>query len=106
MTTGPNVPDRPCSAVRQDGRDRRWFWLGIAVLQLAFLGHQLVQRRFHIGDAKTKTGDSYEYLWQAQNIRHAGSFYSGDPGAPIVPELYTRRPPLYPLLIAAIATVW
>ncbi|MGW8315672.1 MAG: hypothetical protein ACWGNV_08735 [Bacteroidales bacterium] len=43
--------------------------------------------------------DSEEYLNASQNLFTQGVLYSGDLSEPIRDELFTRRPPLYPLMI-------
>lgn len=47
--------------------------------------------------------DSEEYLNASQNLYQQGILYCGDLSQPVREELYTRRPPLYPILIGAIA---
>ena len=50
-------------------------------------------------------GDSYEYVYEALHIKQHFFFYSGSPALPVVPEYMTFRPPLYPLLLAAVYTL-
>lgn len=45
------------------------------------------------------TGDSDEYLYQANNLRYHFSTYSGDLEEPIKTKLYTLRAPFYPMVI-------
>ncbi len=47
-------------------------------------------------------GDSYEYIYEALNIKNYGFFYSGNPAMPISPEYMTQRQPVYPLFLLAI----
>jgi len=44
-------------------------------------------------------GDSFEYVYEALNIKHMCFFYSGNPAMPILPEYMTQRQPLYPLFL-------
>jgi hypothetical protein len=49
--------------------------------------------------------DTVEYLHAASNLYEEGTLYCGDLSDPIREELYTRRPPLYPILLGiAVAT--
>ncbi|MEO6094746.1 MAG: hypothetical protein ABIW76_03360 [Fibrobacteria bacterium] len=43
-----------------------------------------------------------EYLKEGENIASAGVFYAGDLTRPIDSDLYTKRPPLYPIFIAVV----
>lgn len=45
------------------------------------------------------TTDSHEYLQAANNVKHHLILYAGNIQQPINPALYSRRPPLYPILI-------
>jgi hypothetical protein len=45
--------------------------------------------------------DSYEYLFQAFNIKNYGSFYCLDFNQPVDIHFYTKRPPFYGLFIFA-----
>ena len=47
-------------------------------------------------------GDSYEYIYEAMNIKEHFFFYSGNAAMPIEPEYMTQRQPLYPLLLATV----
>ena len=38
-------------------------------------------------------GDSFEYIYEALNIKKYFFFYSGNPAMPIVPECMTQRQP-------------
>ncbi len=49
-------------------------------------------------------GDSYEYIYEALNIKRYFFFYSGNPAMPIVPEYMTQRQPLYPLFLLGVYT--
>jgi hypothetical protein len=45
------------------------------------------------------TVDSHEYALAARNLADSGTLYAGELGSETDPALYTRRPPLYPLLV-------
>lgn len=47
-------------------------------------------------------GDSFEYIYEAINIKQHFFFYSGNPALPIEPEYMTQRQPLYPLLLLSV----
>src|ERR1035438_6064954 len=47
-------------------------------------------------------GDSFEYIYEALNIKRYFFFYSGNPAMPIIPEYMTQRQPLYPLFLLAV----
>lgn len=47
-------------------------------------------------------GDSFEYIYEALNIKNHFFFYSGNPAMPIVPEYMTQRQPGYPLFLLAV----
>lgn len=52
-----------------------------------------------------KTADSAEYTRAATNLLKNGTFYSGRQVSDQNPAHFSRRPPLYPLLIASLRTV-
>ncbi len=52
------------------------------------------------------TFDSWEYLQAADNLRTHGVLYAGDLSEPVTPDLFTRRPPLYPLLLSFLRSAW
>ena len=47
-------------------------------------------------------GDSYEYIYEAVNIKRIFFFYSGNPAMPILPEYMTQRQPVYPLFLLGV----
>ncbi len=47
-------------------------------------------------------GDSFEYIYEALNIKKYFFFYSGNPAMPIVPEYMTQRQSGYPLFLLAV----
>jgi len=65
-----------------------WFWSVLIVIHLAFLGVAVQNKNF-------TTKDSWEYIWQAQNLKASGSWYAGDLTQDINPALYNQRPPAY-----------
>ena len=48
------------------------------------------------------TGDSFEYIYEALNIKRYFFFYSGNSAMPILPEYMTQRQPLYPLFLLSV----
>ena len=52
--------------------------------------------------ARIYMGDSYEYIYEACNIKNLFFCYSGNPVLPIEPEYMTQRQPLYPLLLMGV----
>lgn len=49
--------------------------------------------------------DSIDYLWQAENIKAKGSFYSFDPELGLKIDYYSKRPPLYGLVVLVFKTL-
>jgi len=47
-------------------------------------------------------GDSFEYVYEALNIKKYFFFYSGNASLPIVPEYMTQRQPVYPLFLLSV----
>src|SRR3954467_8974841 len=47
-------------------------------------------------------GDSFEYIYEALNVKRYLFFYSGNPAMPISPEYMTQRQPLYPLFLLSV----
>lgn len=45
------------------------------------------------------TGDSFEYVYMAINIKEQGWLYCGNPALPLVTEYLTLRQPVYPLFL-------
>jgi 4-amino-4-deoxy-L-arabinose transferase-like glycosyltransferase len=50
--------------------------------------------------------DSVDYIWQADNFTNTGSLYAYDFSQPIKIDYYTKRPPLYGLLVWAMQGVF
>lgn len=46
-----------------------------------------------------KIADSYDYLFQAENLRESGSFYAWDMKETIKPDYFTKRTPGYAVLL-------
>lgn len=67
----------------------------IALVHVAFFLMACGFRRIYMGD-------SFEYIYEALNIRDHLFFYSGNPALPIEPEYMTQRQPLYPLLLLGV----
>lgn len=72
----------------------KFFLLSIAFLHLCFFVWQVLHGNYFLTD-------SFEYLNAAANLKSNFLLYSGDITKPIIVELFTRRPPLYPLFLAA-----
>ena len=69
------------------------FWLLVTGIHLFFFFYQLY---FQSGYFK----DSEEYIQSAQNLIQQGSFYCGDFDEPIRIDNFSKRPPVYPSIIA------
>ncbi|HCS19350.1 MAG TPA: hypothetical protein DIW47_02110 [Bacteroidetes bacterium] len=55
----------------------------------------------------TRIADSYDYLYQAENLRNSGSFYAGNLEEPIKPDYYTKRTPGYGVILYLLqSTEW
>ena len=54
------------------------------------------------GFTRIYMGDSFEYIYEALNIKRYFFFYSGNPAMPISPEYMTQRQPLYPLFLLGV----
>jgi hypothetical protein len=69
-----------------------WFLFFLIFIHSIYLTYQLKHKNIYLSDSK-------EYLFEADNIKTTGSFYCGDLNKPIKNELFTKRPPLYPLFL-------
>ncbi|RPH32372.1 MAG: hypothetical protein EHM93_09420 [Bacteroidales bacterium] len=67
----------------------------LILIHLIFLSVQVVNKNIYLSD-------SHEYLMEAENISNNGTFYCGNLDEPINNDLYTKRPPVYPLFIASV----
>lgn len=54
---------------------------------------------WQLGRGEIYTKDSEEYLFAAKNILHHFNLYSGDLSLPMDFRLFSKRPPLYPLVL-------
>lgn len=71
----------------------------IIVLVCAFALHILLLLHTSQHPHVRLTNDSHEYLAAAANLREAGVLYAGSLADKRSEELYSKRPPLYPLMI-------
>ncbi len=67
------------------------FLFFLLLIHLIFFIAQLFLQNYEMSDSK-------DYLWMAQNISK-GELYCGDLNSPINPDLYTKRPPGYPIFL-------
>ncbi len=67
------------------------FWLLAIALHALFFGYQLSQSNYYLAD-------STEYLLAAENLLEHGSLYCGE-WPPERIDYFTKRPPLYPLIL-------
>jgi hypothetical protein len=65
-----------------------WFWSIVVLIHVSFFSIAVQKKNF-------TTKDSWEYLWQSQNLKSSGSWYAGDLTQEINPALYNQRPPAY-----------
>lgn len=66
----------------------------ILLLHLIFFGYQSLQERYYLLDSE-------EYVQAAENLRESGTLFSGELEAePLRIDHYSKRPPLYPALLA------
>jgi hypothetical protein len=72
-------------------------WTAFALILLA---HFLFLLIAHF-NAPAPLSDSDDYLHASENLYSQGVLYCGDLSKPIVEEKFTRRPPLYPLLLGS-----
>ncbi len=71
-------------------------FIGIVVLvHVAFFLLACLYKRIYMGD-------SFEYIYEALNVKRYFFFYSGNPAMPIVPEYMTQRQPGYPLFLLTV----
>jgi hypothetical protein len=77
-----------------NSRPNKSFFLAIVLLHLFYFLWQVLHANYLLTD-------SFEYLQAAANLKSDFLLYSGDLSKPIVTELFTRRPPIYPLFLAA-----
>ena len=82
-----------------NGSSQKIFWSLIIAFHLGFLVWQLVHQQVMLVDSE-------EYVQEAQNIIQSGDFYCGDPGLPVRMDNYTKRPPVYPLFLAFVLSIF
>ena len=75
-------------------KDKLFIGILLLVHALFFLT-ALVYKRIYMGD-------SFEYIYEALNIKTDFFFYSGNPALPIQPEYMTQRQPGYPLFLLGV----
>lgn len=80
--------------LKPDHKDRIFAGIIVAAHILFFL--------LAVGYKRIYMGDSFEYIYEALNIKQYLFFYSGNPAMPIAPEYMTQRQPGYPLFLLAI----
>ncbi len=73
--------------------NRRRFWILVIVIHLVFFGKQLIFEHSLLQDSK-------EYLYAAENLIHSHTLYAGDLSEKFNPNFLTKRPVLFPLIIA------
>ena len=72
----------------------KFFLLSIIFLHLCFFVWQVLHGNYYLTD-------SFEYLKAAANLKSDFLLYCGDINKPVITELLTRRPPVYPLFLAS-----
>jgi hypothetical protein len=81
-------------ALKFDRRDK--IFIGaVALVHVLFFLLACCYKRIYMGD-------SFEYIYEALNIKQYFFFYSGNPALPIEPEYMTQRQPLYPLFLLGV----
>ena len=75
------------------------FWLSVVLVHVIFFGVFYFNNNIYMADSK-------EYLYQAYNIKNYFSNYCADLAIQINPALYTKRPPLYGLMILMLKTIY
>lgn len=85
--------------LKEEERKRYIFWISVTVIHVIYFVVAVINKHIYMAD-------SYEYLQQAFNIRNFGSFYCLDFNQPIEMHFFTKRPPLYGLLIMVIKVIY
>jgi hypothetical protein len=70
----------------------RYILIGIILLHVLWFTGGMCWRHFY-------NGDSWEYIYLAENIKH-GWFYSANPALPVIDFQLTNRTPLYSILLS------
>jgi len=81
-------------ALKFDRRDKIFIGV-VALVHVLFFLLACCYKRIYMGD-------SFEYIYEALNIKQYFFFYSGNPALPIEPEYMTQRQPLYPLFLLGV----
>ncbi len=76
-----------------NNRKRYIFWVILVIVHLGSFVYQYSQKNWYLKD-------SHEYVFAARNVITSSILYSGDLQAPERIDFYTKRPPVYPLLLA------
>ena len=77
----------------------KYFWGSVIFLHIFYFVTALILKNIYMAD-------SYEYLQQAFNIKNYSSFYCLDFSQPINIFFFTKRPPLYGLIIFVFKIVY
>lgn len=75
------------------------FWASIVIVHILFFVVFYYSYNIYMAD-------SIEYLMQAYNIKEHLSFYCADLTKEINPALYTKRPPMYGIIILTIKSIY
>lgn len=78
--------------------NRKKDWIFACIVVTVHTVYFLLARHY----TRIYMGDSFEYIYEALNIKSHFFFYSGNPALPIQPEYMTQRQPLYPLFVAGV----
>jgi hypothetical protein len=73
----------------------KWFMAIIVMVHMVFF---LLACQF----TRIYMGDSFEYIYEAVNIKDKLFFYSGNPALKITEEYMTQRQPIYPLFLCLV----
>ncbi|MEO0469840.1 MAG: hypothetical protein AAF206_09490 [Bacteroidota bacterium] len=73
--------------------DRNLFWGTLVFLHLCAWGYQINQQNWYLAD-------SVEYWQQGENLWEHGAMYCGEYRKPLREDFYTKRPPVYPIILA------
>ncbi|MFY8020206.1 MAG: hypothetical protein ACOVP1_03365 [Bacteroidia bacterium] len=76
----------------------KWFWPIAVLLHLAYFFQAWFSASIYLVD-------SIDYLSQAENFKNYGSLYAAPWNAPIKPDFFTFRPPLYGWFILVVKSI-
>jgi hypothetical protein len=86
--------------IRTTKNDFGWiFWPSVLLIHVIFFAVFYHNNNIYMADSK-------EYLYQAYNLKTHLSAYCADLTGQINPALYTKRPPLYGLMILFLKTIY